>query len=100
MSSQMELTKEEIRAEIREKTTDLNTFIEARKLIRERVLEVSDSNSRLTPLPQWSGTDAVLGSLDLCIHSMERTIEELRGILTRLDEETPHLRLVRNEEKN
>lgn len=96
----MELTKEEIRAEIQEKTADLRVFMEARKLIRERVLEVSDSDSRLTPLPQWSGTDAVLGSLDLCIHSMERTIEELKGLLTRLNEETPLLRLVRNEEKN
>jgi hypothetical protein len=100
MSRQMELTKDQIRAEIREKTTDLQVFVEARKLIRERVMEVSDSNSRLTPLPYWSGTDAVLGSLDLCIHSMERTIEELRGILSRLDEETPFLRLVGNEEKN
>lgn len=95
----MNLTREEIKAEIREKEADLSVFVEARKIIRQRVIEVADSESRLTPLPVWSGTDAVLGSLDLCIHSMERTIEELRGILSSV-EETPHLRLVQNEEKN
>ena len=33
-----------------------------------------DSKSELTPLPVWSGTDAVLGSLDLAIAAMEGTL--------------------------
>jgi len=96
----MNLSQTEVRAEIAEKSRDLEVFVEARRLIRQRVIEVSDSESSLTPLVRWSGTDAVLGTLDLCIHSMERTIEELKGILSRLDSETPFLRLVGNEEKN
>lgn len=75
-----ELTLAEVEAEIAEKSADLAAFSEARALVRKRVLEVRDSKSRLTPLPQWSGTDAVLGSLDLAIHAMERTIDELNAL--------------------
>lgn len=75
-----ELSIAELNAEIEEKTADLKAFSKARALIRERVLEVQDSQSRLTPLPRWSGTDAVLGSLDLAIHAMERTINELKEL--------------------
>jgi len=37
-------------------------------------------------LVDWSGTAAVMGSLDLSIHSIERTIEELKSILRQIDE--------------
>lgn len=67
----------ELEAEIQEKSLDLSAFQEARRIVRERVLAVKDSQSQLTPLPNWSGTDAVLGSLDLAIHAMERTLDEL-----------------------
>ena len=73
----MALSLQELNAEIDEKTRDHQAFSEARAIIRRRVLEVRDSKSQLTPLPIWSGTDAVLGSLDLAIHSMERTLSEL-----------------------
>lgn len=69
---------QELNAEIDEKTKDWRAFSEARASIRQRLLEVRDSQSRLTPLPEWSGTDAVLGSLDLAIHAMERTLMELQ----------------------
>lgn len=36
-------------------------------------------------LVSWSGTSAVMGSLELTIHAIERTIEELRDLLKRLD---------------
>lgn len=74
-------SREELEAELAEKTRDLEVFVEARDKIRMRVIELRDSKSRLTPLPQWSGTDAVLGSLDLSIHAMERTIAELKQFL-------------------
>ena len=67
----------ELQAEIDEKTKDCRAFAAAREIIRRRLVEVKDSQSKLTPLPYWSGTDAVLGSLDLAIHSMERTVTEL-----------------------
>jgi hypothetical protein len=84
-----------LKEEIEEKSRDLTAFSEARGMIRRRVLEVQDSKSQLTPLPMWSGTDAVLGSLDLSIHAMERTLEELRQLLTQAEErERPKLTLI------
>lgn len=93
----MKMTREELRAEIEEKRLDLDAFSKARDIIRARVVEVGDSKNSLTPLPNWSGTDAVLGSLDLSIHAMERTLEELRGWLKRVDDEGPKLKLVTDE---
>jgi len=70
----------QIQEEIEEISKDLKAFVEARDIVRRRVIEVRDQTRRLTPLTQWSGTDAVLGSLDLSVNAMERTIEELRQI--------------------
>jgi len=75
----MNLPLNDILLEIEEKEMDLKSFVTAREIIRNRVLEVTDSQCALTPLPHWSGTDAVLGSLDLAIHAMERTINELKS---------------------
>lgn len=90
------MTREQLTFEISEKTRDLEVFSQARALIRARVMEVSDSQSPLTPLPHWSGTDAVLGSLDLSINAIARTVEELQAELEKLgpEEERPTLRLI------
>ena len=76
----MNLSLKELQAEIDEKSLDLQAFTTAREIIRRRVLEVKESECQLTPLPEWSGTDAVLGSLDLAIHAIEHTLEELRAL--------------------
>jgi hypothetical protein len=89
----MDFKRQELLAEIEEKSKDLEVFAKARDDIRRRVMEVNDSPSRLTPLPNWSGTDAVLGSLDLAIHAMEHTLEELKAILSSTSNR-PLLRLV------
>lgn len=81
----MKMTLEELNAEIEEKGRDLQVFYKAREMIRARVLEIVDSKSSLTPLPQWSGTDAVLGTLDLVVHSIERTLNELREWRSKLE---------------
>ena len=52
--------------------------------VHSRVLEVQD-DGRLMKLVSWSGTSAVMGSLDLAIHAIERTVEELKDLLKRLD---------------
>ena len=77
----VEFTRELLEQEIAEKSADLEVFVRAREMIRARVLEVRDSKSPLTPLPRWSGTEAVLGSLDLSINAMEGTLRELRVLL-------------------
>jgi len=92
----MNLDYQELKAEIEEKSLDLHAFVQARDIVRARVQEVLDSTSPLTPLPNWSGTDAVLGSLDLAIHSMERTLVELSVML---DNARPALQLVKTEEQ-
>jgi hypothetical protein len=89
------VTRQELEAEIEEKSLDLQAFTRAREIVRARVLEVADSTSPLTPLPHWSGTDAVLGSLDLSIHAMERTLDELRQTLAA---SKPELRLLTKDE--
>lgn len=94
----MNWTRSLVLREIEEKSEDLKAFTTAREIIRRRVLEVTDSTSPLTPLTTWSGTDAVLGSLDLAIHSMERTIDELKVLLNEAPEDRPHLRLVGEED--
>lgn len=86
----------ELDAEIEEKSRDLAAFAKARAIVRERVLEVVDSKSRLTPLPEWGGTDAVLGSLDLSIHAMERTIAELKAFRAEKLRQNP-LRVVKED---
>lgn len=72
-----EISLQQLNASIEEMRLDLQAFMRAREIIRTRVVEVKDSQNPFTPLTKWAGTDAVLGSLDLSIHAMERTISEL-----------------------
>jgi hypothetical protein len=71
---------DQVQAEIEETGKDLKAFVEARDVVRRRVIETKDQEFRLTPLLNWSGTDAVLGTLDLAVHAIERTLAELRQI--------------------
>jgi hypothetical protein len=97
VDGRLELTRQQLLDEIDEKSKDLDVFSRARDDIRRRVLEVSDSKCLLTPLPNWSGTDAVLGSLDLVCNAIERTVAELQHELKKLPPE-PTLRIVRTED--
>lgn len=70
--------------QIAETKADLQAFKTARETVRARVVEVADhpwQDALLPRINDWSGTDAVLGSLDLAIHAMERTIGELKQLL-------------------
>lgn len=71
------LSLKEIEEEIVEKRRDLAAFSEARAILMARLLQVMDVPSNLTPLQSWSGTVAVLGSLDLSVSCIERTVAEL-----------------------
>jgi len=96
----MNLTRKQLEEELAEKGRDLEVFAQARALIHARVVEVMDSKSQLTPLPQWSGTDAVLGSLDMAVHAIERTVDELSALLDKaISEEKPTLRLVKGSDE-
>lgn len=92
----MEVTRKQLLNEIEEAEKDLNTFTQARDIVRRRVMEVTDSPPRFLPFAEWSGTDAVLGSLDLVCHAIERTISELKETLGNAP--VPRLRLVKEED--
>jgi hypothetical protein len=78
------VSKSLVELELAEHTKDLSAFKDAYSRIHGRVLEVQDAG-RLMKLVNWSGTSAVMGSLELAIHAIERTVEELRDLLKRLD---------------
>jgi hypothetical protein len=70
--------------QLTETTADLQAFLTARDTVRRRRQEVVDEpwpEALLPRLTEWTGTEAVLGSLDLAIHAMERTIEELKQLI-------------------
>lgn len=46
--------------------------------------EVKDEG-RMLKLVNWSGTAAVMGSLELSTHALERVVDELKSILGRID---------------
>lgn len=71
-------------AEIEENWRDIRAFNEAYSVIHRRVQEVKDEG-RMLQLVEWSGTAAVMGTLDLSIHAMERAVGELQDILRRID---------------
>ena len=70
--------------ELEEHEQDLQAFAGAYDLVHRRVQAVKDEG-RLMKLVDWSGTAAVMGSLELATHAIERTIVELRGMLVRID---------------
>lgn len=70
--------------ELREHQADLQAFQGAYSCIHKRVQEVKDE-SQLMKLVNWSGTSAVMGSLELSIHAIEHVVEELQQLLQRLD---------------
>lgn len=71
--------------ELQEHQADLKAFQDAYRCVHRRVQEVKDAG-QLMKLVNWSGTSAVMGSLELSIHAIERVVEELKQILFRVDE--------------
>lgn len=93
------MSKSQVQLEIDETKRDLEAFLAARDLIRTRVREaVDDTRPRLLPsVANWSGTDCVLGGLDLTIHALERTLSELMDTLEKAEPDQPRFRIVRDE---
>lgn len=71
-----ELTRE--REELRK---DLIAWRQSYDILRRRIRDSSELEApRNPPLEQWSGASSVMGSLEMSIHAIERTIEEY-GVL-------------------
>jgi hypothetical protein len=79
------LSRRDIVVELREHQADLKAFQDAYGCIHRRVQSVKDEG-QIMKLVNWSGTSAVMGSLEMSIHALERVVEELKNILFRIDE--------------
>lgn len=94
------ITKRQLQIELDETRKDLEVFQAARDLLRKRVREVVDEAlpRALPSVADWSGTDCVLGGLDMSVHALERTVEELKAAIEQMPDDPPPLRLVENPE--
>lgn len=95
------MTKEELDREVAEKIEDLRIFLQARDDLFRRIQFVKDSSTSYMPLYEWAGAHAVMNTLDVVIHNMERLVDELKAMLPEepvLKPQRPQLKLVKNGE--
>jgi len=99
------LSLKELIREREELRKDLIAWTQAYDILCKRVRESSELETpRNPPLHVWSGSRAVLGSLELTIHAIERTIEEHGELIRRVqsgeiaNKDKPGLRLVEDDE--
>ena len=78
------LSRELVVAELQEHQADLKAFHDAYNCIHKRVQEVKDG-SQILKLVDWSGTSAVMGSLEMATHAIEHVVQELKQLLLRID---------------
>lgn len=65
---------------------DLIAFTHAYDTLRARLIESNELKIPRRPLlHEWSGSRAVVGSLEMSIHAIERTLEETLEFLRRID---------------
>ncbi len=65
---------------------DLIAFSHAYETLRRRVLDSNELEIPRRPLlHEWSGTRAVIGSLEMAIHAIERTLAGTAEILRQID---------------
>lgn len=76
----MEWTKEVVDREIGELRSDQFAFKRAYDLVHKRIVESNDFGERLLDPMNWAGTQAVLSTLILVIHHVERQKQELMEI--------------------
>jgi len=74
-----------LEAEIAELRKDYTAFFGAYDLLRARLQESNEVQPPRAPeLHTWSGSRAVIGSLEMSIHSLERTILEYDALIQRV----------------
>lgn len=78
------LSRKELASELAEHRKDLRAFSTSYEIIRQRVSELKEDGRRMKLL-EWSGTAAVMGTLEMSIHSIERVIAELQGLIKSVD---------------
>jgi len=65
---------------------DYKAFIQALEILQRRLIESNEVDPPRFPLlHQWSGSRAVVGSLELSIHAIRRTIDEYDGFIRKVE---------------
>jgi hypothetical protein len=66
-----------LRRELEELRRDRYAFASALDILQRRLLESNETEIPRRPLlHEWSGSRAVVGSLEMALHAVERTLEE------------------------
>ena len=78
------LSRRLVVVELQEHQADLKAFQDAYNCIHKRVQEVKDGG-QILKLVDWSGTAAVMGSLEMATHAIEHVVQELKQLLSRID---------------
>ena len=101
MSTQS-LSLSRIQIELDELRKDRDSFVRAYDIIRRRMQDSLSSTRPLPPLHKWSGSRAVVGSLELVIQHIEKNIEEhseavrliREGLIENSDTDIPRLGVI------
>lgn len=70
------LSLRQLREELTELQLDREAFSKAYDIMKARIRESANTSRSQPPLFKWSGTRAVVGSLELSIQQIERNISE------------------------
>lgn len=71
-----------LRREREEIRRDRHAFAACLDILQKRILESNETEIPRRPLlHQWSGTRAVVGTLELSLHAIERTIQEMDQLI-------------------
>lgn len=81
-----------LKCELVELRKDRDAWAQALSAIRTRVVESNELEIPRRPiLHEWSGTRAVMGSLEVTLHLIERVIEETTNLIESIESgETPN----------
>ena len=70
------LSLKKLREELEELRLDRAAFVSAYDTMKKRVQESANASRAQPPLYKWSGTRAVMGSLEMAIQRIEQNISE------------------------
>ncbi len=72
---------------------DRHAFAESLDILKRRILESNETDIPRQPLfHQWSGTRACVGSLEMSLNAVERTINEMDTLIEKIQNgEVPDL---------
>lgn len=75
-----------LRREQEELLRDRHAFASALDILKRRISESNKTDVQRTPLlHEWSGSRASVGSLEMALHAVERTINEIGQVILSIE---------------